>query len=135
MSRKPLAVVLAVVAAILPLAPARSGTAPEPAAGRPAPLYTFVAAPDFLNQDVGDVRRLPTWRPGLSNSWTPELQESIDRFLDEIAARDPGSVLVAGDLAEGHWGRDAQHTGIFGPTGTERQRVRALRRAADFYYG
>lgn len=134
MSRRSLAPLLALVLLPFVAAPAEA-TAVPPEQGRDAPRYTFIAAPDFLNQDVGDVRRLPTWRPGLPNSWTPELQQGIDRFLDEIEARDPGAVLVAGDLVEGHWGRDDERTGLFGPTRTERQKVRALRRAADFYYG
>ena len=144
MSRRTLAtalvsmVLLAVGLAVVPLATAPAGgrAAPVAAAVERAdrPLYRFVAAPDFLNQDVGDVRQLPTWRPGLPNSWTPQLQASIDRVLDEIAARDPGSVLVAGDLVEGHWGRDSERTGLFGPTRTRQQKLRALRRAADFYY-
>ena len=137
MSRRSLAtpLVVLVALALVPVATAPAGGIAAPAEERAdRPLYTFVAAPDFLNQDVGDVRKLPTWRPGLPNSWTPELQASIDRFLDEIAARDPGSVLVAGDLVEGHWGRDSEGTGIFGPTRTRQQKIRALRRAADFYY-
>lgn len=124
-------VAAALATVVLASGPAETATAPAPR----ATTYRFVAAPDFLNQDVGDVRRLRTWHRGLPNSWTPELQQSIDRFLDEIAAQDPASVLVPGDLVEGHWGRDDRHTRIFGPTHTERQRVRALRRAADFYFG
>ena len=98
------------------------------------PNYEFVAAPDFLNQDVGDVRTLPTWKPGDPNSWTPELQQYIDAFLDDIAATKPGSVLVAGDLVEGRWGRDDEGTGLFGPVHTDAQRAAAVRRAANFYY-
>ncbi len=124
--------------------------ATERAAGEPSPLmlnvralpsitgqvpdYEFVAAPDFLNQDVGDLRTLPTWRRGDPNSWTPKLQQGISRFLDEIQALGPDSVLVPGDLVEGHWGRDRDHTGIFGPVRTVREKEQALRRAANFYY-
>jgi hypothetical protein len=100
----------------------------------PAPSYRFVAAPDFLNQDVGDVRTLPTWKRGDPNSWTPQLQKYIRAFLDEIAATDPGSVLVPGDLVEGRWGRDDEGTGLFGPVRTDAQRAAAVRRAANFYY-
>jgi len=98
------------------------------------PNYEFIAAPDFLNQDVGDLRQLPSWHRGDPNSWTTQLQQYIRAFLDEIAAQDPGSVLVAGDLVEGRWGRDHTHSGIFGPTRTEAQRAAAVRRAANFYY-
>ncbi len=99
-----------------------------------APAYTFVAAPDFLNQDVGDLRSLPSWHRGDPNSWTPQLQQSIRRFLDEIASLEPGSVLVPGDLVEGRWGQDRLGTGIFGPVGNRAQQVRAVQRAARFYY-
>jgi 3',5'-cyclic AMP phosphodiesterase CpdA len=99
-----------------------------------APDYEFVAAPDFLNQDVGDLRTLPSWHRGDPNSWTPKLQQGISRFLDEIEALDPDSVLVPGDLVEGHWGRDADHTGIFGPVRTDSEKKQAIRRAANFYY-
>lgn len=105
-----------------------------PADADDVPDYTFVAAPDFLNQDVGDLRTLPTWRRGDPNSWTPQLQQGIRRFLDDVAAHDPDSVLVPGDLVEGHWGRDVQHTGLFGPVRTLEQRRQAIRRAANFYY-
>lgn len=98
-----------------------------------SPNYKFVAAPDFLNQDVGDLRHLPRWHRGDPNSWTPQLQRYIDTFLDEIAATKPGSVLVAGDLVEGRWGRDDTGSGIFGPVRTEAQKVAAVRRAANFY--
>ena len=67
------------------------------------------------------MRSLPTWRPGDPNSWTPQLQSSIDTFLDEVADQDPQAVLVPGDLVEGHWTKDVDRTGIFGPSGTTRQ--------------
>lgn len=98
------------------------------------PSYTFIAAPDFLNQDVGDVSRLPTWRRGDPNSWTPQLQTSIDVFLDEVQGQHPGSVLVAGDLVEGHWLQDIEHTGIFGRMRTSGQKVATIRRAGNFYH-
>lgn len=106
---------------------------PPPGSDR-TPNYEFVAAPDFLNQDVADARKLPTWRPGDPNSWTPQLEQYIDAFLDDIAAADPDSVLVTGDLVEGRWGRDDEHTGLFGPVRTDAQRAAAVRRAANFYY-
>lgn len=106
----------------------------RPAFADTVPDYEFVAAPDFLNQDVGDVRGLPTWQPGDPNSWTPQLQQGIRRFLDEIDALDPGAVLVPGDLVEGRWGRDSMDTGIWGPTRTQAEKTAAVRRAARFYY-
>ncbi|GAA1132338.1 metallophosphoesterase family protein [Nocardioides aquiterrae] len=80
------------------------------------------------------MRKLPTWKPGDPNSWTPQLEQYIDAFLDDVAATKPGSVLVAGDLVEGRWGRDDEHTGLFGPVRTDAERAAAVRRAANFYY-
>lgn len=131
---------VALGAAALPSEPAAPDSGPGVArpvssveVGGQEPDYTFVAAPDFLNQDVGDVRSLRTWHAGDPNSWTPQLQSSIDTFLDEIADQDPQAVLVAGDLVEGHWTKDVDQTGIFGPSSTPRERVRMVRRAGNFY--
>ncbi|MGY2702120.1 metallophosphoesterase family protein [Nocardioides sp. HB32] len=97
--------------------------------------YRFVAAPDIFNQDIGDVRGQAGWQPGDPNSWTPQLDAAVDTVLDEIAGQHPRSLLVAGDLVEGHWGRDDMGTGIFGPTGTVAERAANLRRAGEFYHG
>jgi hypothetical protein len=130
--------VAAAVAATALLVPSNHVSAARPAepdspARAAEPAYTFVAAPDFLNQDVGDVRRLPGWDPGDPNPWTPGLQESIDVFLDEIADQHPHDVLVAGDLVEGHWTRDVANTGIFGPDRTTAQKARLMWRAGTFF--
>jgi hypothetical protein len=99
-----------------------------------SPLYRIAATPDFLNQDVGDVRGLPGWDKGDPNTWTPQLQDGIDRFFGEITDYAPDSVLVPGDLNQGHWGYDKGQTGIFGPTRTAEQRRAALCRAGNLYY-
>ena len=126
---------VALATAVLAGIPQASAADPEgSSAARLAqrPLYTFVAAPDFLNQDVGDVRSLPGWDVGEPNSWTPNLEAGIDLFLDDIEAQDPQSVLVAGDLVEGHWLEDVDNTGVFGEVTGARQ---LIRRAGDFYHG
>jgi 3',5'-cyclic AMP phosphodiesterase CpdA len=97
--------------------------------------YVFAAAPDFINQDVGDVRSEPGWDPGDPNSWSGRLWHATNLFLNEIATARPDSVLVPGDLVEGHWGRDKLDTGIFGPVTTPAEQRRALVRAAELYYG
>jgi len=98
------------------------------------PVYTFVSMPDFLNADIGDLRELRTWRRGFGNSTSPKFEASVATVLDEVAAEDPDSVFVAGDLVEGHWGVDADGTGFFGPPGTRDQRRAQIRRAGNFYY-
>ncbi len=58
--------------------------------------------PDWLNADIGDLRQLDTWRPGFGNSTNDKYRRATRIVLDDIAGRDPDSVLVAGDLVEGH---------------------------------
>lgn len=120
--------------AVATAAPAHAVAAdddPAPA----APRYRFVATPDIFNQDIADVSGEPGWDFWDPNSWTERLGESVDVVLDEIAAQQPGSVLVAGDLVQGHWGNDLMRTGIFGPSGTFAERVANLRRAGEVYHG
>lgn len=100
-----------------------------------APVYTFISAPDLFNGDMGDVRQLKTWHRGDPNSWSASHAESIDHIFDEFESYNADSVLVAGDLVEGHWGKDKQNTGVFGPTDTYKNKLRAITRAGDFYYG
>lgn len=112
-----------------------AGTTSVPArASDDTPLYTFVSMPDFLNRDIGDVRGMPGWDYGDPNSINKSYRRAIDVVLDEVEAELPASVFVAGDLVEGHWGRDVENTGIFGPVGTFRQRRRAVIRAGNLYY-
>ncbi|HEU0285410.1 MAG TPA: metallophosphoesterase [Nocardioidaceae bacterium] len=99
------------------------------------PAYTFVSMPDWLNADIGDLRQLDTWRPGFGNSTNDKYRRATRIVLDDIAARDPDSVLVAGDLVEGHWGADVEKTGFFGPVNTIKQRRQQIRNAGHFYYG
>jgi len=131
-----LGVVLAgLCAGLTPLATATGGTAGDVRAVSAETPYRFVAAPDIFNQDIGDVRGQVGWEPGDPNSWTPQLEGAVNTVLDEIAGQDPQSLLVAGDLVEGHWGRDDLRTGIFGPTRTVAERAASLRRAGEFYHG
>lgn len=118
------------VAALFGLAPAPPG-----AARAPATTYTFVSIPDWLNGDLGDVRGLPGHDPGDGNSWNAQYAASIALVTSEVAAQHPDAVLVAGDLAGGHWGCDDAGIGVFGPVGSRRSRLAALSRAGDFYYG
>lgn len=119
----------------LPIRPGNGGFAharPLPDRGD-RPSYTIVSTPDFLNADVGDVSTLPSW-DGVHNSTNDAYEASLDVVLDQVAAEDPDAVLVAGDLVEGHWGIDADDTGIFGPVDTDGRARAAVRRAGRFYY-
>jgi hypothetical protein len=98
------------------------------------PSYSFVSMPDFLNADIGDVRDMSGWDHGDPNSINSSYRRALDVVLDEVEAEQPGSVLVAGDLVEGHWGVDVENTGIFGPVGTFAEKQRAVVRAGNLYY-
>src|SRR5690606_20032948 len=95
----------------------------------------LASMPDAWNADLGDLRQLATWRPGFGNSTNVAYRRGMARILDDVAAKDPAAVLVAGDLVEGHWGADVQGTRFFGKTRTLPQRRAAIRRAGAFYYG
>jgi predicted phosphodiesterase len=99
-------------------------------------LLRLLSSPDFLNADVADLRRGPGfWTPRRSaNSTSPAYERAIDHVLDDWQRQQPDAVLVAGDLVDGRWGRDAHHTGNFGPVGNARQRATAARLAAATYY-
>lgn len=117
-----------VAAVVLPLAP----PAPAPAHDR---VYAFASMPDFLNADIGDTRTSPAWELGMPVGSNAAYEQAIGTVLDDVAARHPRDVLVAGDLVEGRWGMDAERTGVFGPVDTRAHRLQALHRAAEVYYG
>ena len=120
-------VVVLLVLALIPVPAALTQEVEEAA-------YTFVSVPDFLNADVGTVRRSRRWDNGDPNSINASYRGAVDVILDAIEAEGPDSVLVAGDLVEGHWGIDEDDTGIFGPVKTFAQKNRAVTRAGNLYY-
>jgi hypothetical protein len=96
----------------------------------------LLSSPDFLNADVGNLRRGPGfWNPNRSaNSTSPAYERAIDHVLGDWERQRPDAVLVAGDLVDGRWGRDTHHTGNFGPVDTAAHRATAARLAAATYY-
>lgn len=146
---------LSAVALTLSLTPAVALAKPEPVVasndagisilppdrpGPAAPDYRFLSAPDFLNGDVANVRRTPKYaqrvRAGAThyNSTNERYETALDVVMDRFAAERPNHVYVAGDLVNGHWGRDQYNTGVFGPVRTEAERRAAIDRAANLYY-
>ncbi|HYH73205.1 MAG TPA: metallophosphoesterase [Nocardioides sp.] len=113
---------------------------PVPGAPDLPGAYTFISAPDFLNQDVADLtaggREQFTVRSTgvVANSTNAAYETALDHVITEMGSHGSDDVLVAGDLVEGRWGRDDSRTGVFGPVHTQAQRLRAWRRAADVYY-
>lgn len=106
---------------------------------RPEAGFRFLSSPDFLNADVGDLRRGPGfWRPGrrgaTTNSTNPAYERALDTILDDWQSLAPDQVLVAGDLVEGWWGTRQDRSGNFGSGETFAQRQASLRRAAATYY-
>ena len=125
--------------------PTAEGNGPKgrpgvPRAARLSGAYRFISYPDYLNQDVADLaagRRETFTDPrtgNVANSTNSAYEEALDRVLAEIASHGASDLLVAGDLMEGRWGRDDSEAGVFGPVGTERQRLAATRLAANTYY-
>jgi hypothetical protein len=114
-----------------------TANAQEPRA--PEPLITLVSIPDFINADVGDVRgiRRPGylgWDQGDPNSINRHYRQTLKTILDQVKSENPDAVLVAGDEVNGHWGWDADDTGIFGRVDTYDQKKQAVRRAGSLYY-
>jgi 3',5'-cyclic AMP phosphodiesterase CpdA len=101
-----------------------------------SPRLRLISSPDFLNADVGDLRRgVDFWDPtSFANSINGDYRRTVDAVLDDWEAADPDAVLVAGDLVEGRWGIDDLGSGTFGPVDTLPEQLDALHRAADIYY-
>ncbi len=115
----------------LPARVATSGTVPGGSSVR------LLSSPDFLNADVGDLAKGPTfWSPngGTENSINADYQRALDTVLDDWASMSPEAVLVAGDLIDGWWGTDRNKSGNFGPVDTPAQERVAMSRAAGTYY-
>ncbi|HET9421151.1 MAG TPA: metallophosphoesterase [Nocardioides sp.] len=100
------------------------------------PRLRLVSSPDFLNADVGDLRRGPGFwnRRRSTNGINNDYRRAIDKVLRDWETMGPDGVFVAGDLVDGRWGRDDKGTGNFGKVRTLRQQQRALDRAAATYY-
>ncbi len=114
---------------VLPLAGHPSARADEP-----DPDYTFVSHPDFTNADIGDTTQSPLWEEGDPNGINDSYRAGVTTVIDTMLSERPDSVLVDGDLVDGHWGQDVDQTGIFGPVVTDQQKRAAVTAAGDLYY-
>lgn len=115
--------------------PTQTTATGQAVAGEAAYSYSFASSPDFSNADIGDVRKSPFWKPGDPNSTNKRYEKAFDTVLDAIKNEGVTDLAVAGDLVEGHWGKDTANTGIFGPVKTRDQKRQAVDRAAKLYYG
>lgn len=95
----------------------------------------LLSAPDFTNADIADLSLGDTdFGPTDANGINDVYRRSLDTVLDDWASKSPDDVLVAGDLVDGHWGRDTGDRKMFGPVGNLPQRRTAVTRAAAVYY-
>ena len=120
------------------VAAAASPSGPSGPAGRAAArgyAFSFLSSPDFLNTDVADVSGEPGYRAGSPNSYNVYYARALDAVLNAFEAEAVPSLLVAGDLVEGHWWIDTADTGTFGSLGTRASRKQVVRRAGNRYYG
>lgn len=124
-----MAIAAGLAAPITVAGPTRATTGPD---------YTFVSAPDFFNADIGTVAHLPGGPEHIAefgDSTSPDWEELIDQMYAQYRAEGTRDVLVAGDLVEGHWGRDTEGTTIFGDVHAgDQAREEVVRRAGDTYY-
>ncbi|MGH8868085.1 MAG: metallophosphoesterase family protein [Actinomycetes bacterium] len=112
--------------------------ATEPADAAEEPRSVYVSTSGVPHADIADVKALRAgrgWDPGDPNSITPSWRTAVDRVTGQIASEHPDAVFHTGDQVEGRWGIDVDHTGIFGPVGTETQKKAAVTAAGNAYYG
>jgi hypothetical protein len=99
-----------------------------------ATSYSFLSMPDFLNADIADASLAAGYQPGAPNSITPSLRAGLDLVMGQVASEGVPDIYVAGDLVEGHWGKDSESTGTFGAVDTRVQKRKAVERAGDLYF-
>ena len=128
-------VAIAAAAVFLTL-PGSSPVSPYAASAAPrgAPLATYVSTSGISHDDVANLRGLPTWHPGLPNGINKDWRVSIDNVWTQIESEHADAVFAQGDMVQGFWGVDDDHTGIFGPIDTYRHRLQAIHNAGDSYY-
>lgn len=108
----------------------------DPTAG--APLATFVSTSGISHADVADTATLRAghgWDLGDPVGITDEWRAAIDVAWDQVASASPDAVFVTGDMVQGFWGVDDDHTGVFGPVDTFTHKKAAVVRAGLAYEG
>lgn len=107
-------------------------------AGDGTPLARYVSTSGVPHIDVADVRVLRRglgWDPGDPNGINASWRTAIDTVWNQIASESPAAVFATGDMVQGFWGVDDDHTGIFGPVDTFRHREAAVVAAGNAYEG
>jgi len=102
--------------------------------------WTFISSPDWFNRDIADLSG--SWSEDLKadgwdthtglNGISPEMQAVYDSVVAEMAAYGPEVFVVTGDLVNGRWFTD-ETLEMFDPV--SRDRLKAIDKAADIYYG
>lgn len=107
--------------------------------------WTFVSSPDFTNSDIADLSGAlygalyggpPSsgWDGGV-NGTAAELEDSFLSFFQALSSESPDLFLVAGDLVEGEWFKDASNHLPIGPVNSDANRELAFVEGSFYYYG
>jgi len=104
----------------------------------PGPQAVYVSTSGIAHGDIANVKRLRAgrgWDPGDPNSINADWRSALDTVWDQIAGEDADGVLATGDMVQGYWGIDLDHTGIFGPVDTFAHKKAAVVNAGKAYEG
>jgi hypothetical protein len=103
--------------------------------------WNFVSSPDFTNSDTGDLSGAITGVPpssgwdGGANGTTAELEDSFLAFFQSLTSEAPDLFLVAGDLVEGEWFKDASGRQLLGAVNNDGNRELAFVEGSFYFYG
>ncbi|MCH7225123.1 LamG-like jellyroll fold domain-containing protein [Haloferula sp. A504] len=103
--------------------------------------WTFVSMPDFTNADIADMSGALTGVPAASgwdggqNGSTAEIEDSFLGLFQSMTSESPDLFLVAGDLVEGEWFKDAAGRQIIGPVNSDANRELAFIEGSYYFYG
>ncbi|MBT8045021.1 MAG: hypothetical protein KJO79_08725, partial [Verrucomicrobiae bacterium] len=103
--------------------------------------WTLVSMPDFTNADIADMSGALTGVPAASgwdggqNGSTAEIEDSFLGLFQSMTSESPDLFLVAGDLVEGEWFKDAAGRQVIGPVNSDANRELTFIEGSYYFYG